>query len=622
MIRRRALAILTGLAIIAAALYAAAVAQPGARAATWTWEVALPGTVVDRSLQAAAASAGADPASARALAAADGATLLVAHQARTLEIGLASGGSVHFAALTKAAGQQAVIAYTATTPQAGEQELVGVVRADIDRVDALLADGSERDLSLNLWRGFSYVASSPSTAAVGIVAYSSGSSIDSVRLPQVVAQSQTVSASAPLYGVFRTSLRDQLLTIAQVDPRTLHQKPGPSLQLKGQWFGNMALSPDGTQLAIEAGMTLRDRHGAPEVQRLMIADLSAMKLIRSVTLGSYTQIRMLAWPEQNRLIEIEQRMSKPYQRDVRSRTALIINTASGRIVARHALTNKLAVRTSLSTPLGLVLLLGSSSLHGTTEQLDLVTADGRVRSISIPVGATKGTLHDSALSVDTSSGHAYVVIAGGTVFDIDLHSMTLTKHVVPGPTGSTLVPPPISRLQANVFAGKIAVASMFHLPNNTTTPAQGVYLIDPSSWTATVLDPTANLFETLGNRLLTYGITTPPRHSNPMTFESGHGLSLYDENGKLVAHLYGHRRFQYIALAPGYGHVIYTGAATVALNPHSGRVAYFGPNDELSFNLETGATLGHAKVSTAVPPLGPPQLIFHGSAAVGEGTFG
>ena len=621
MTHRPAPAVLFGLAIIAAVLYAAAVARPEPRTATWTWGVALPGAVTDRSLQTIAASAGADRGSARSLAAADGATLLVAHHGRTLEVGLSSGGAAHLAVLTRAAGKQAVIAYTATTAQVGEQTLLGVARADVDRVDALLADGSERQLVLNRWRGFSYVASSPNAAAVGIVAYSSGSSIDSVRLPQVVAQSQTVSAPAPLYGVFRTSLRDELLAVARVDPRTLHQMSGPSLPLKGQWFGYMALSPDGTKLAIDAGMSPRTG-GGPATQRLMLVDLTAMKLIRSLTLGGYTQIRALAWPEPNRLIEIEQRMSRPYQRDVRSRTALIIDAASGRILARHVLTNKLAVRTSLSTPLGLVLLLGSSSLHGTTEQLDLVTANGRVSSMTVPVGATKGTLHPSALSVDTSNGHAYVVVAGGTVFEIDLHSMALTKHVVPAPAGSALVPPPISRLQANVFAGKIAVASMFHLPHNTTTPAQGVYLIDPSTWTATAVDPTANLFETLGNRLLTFGITTPSRHSNPMIFESGHGLSLYDENGKLVAHLYGHRRFQYIALTPGYGHVIYTGAATVALNPHNGRVAYFGPNDELSFNLETGANLGHAKISTTVPPLGPPQLIFHGSAAVGEATFG
>lgn len=623
--RRAALAVLTGGAMIAAALYAAAIAQPGARAATWTWQVALPGAVADRSLQAAAAAAGAERGSARSLASADGATLLIARHGQTLEIGLAGGDSIQFAALANAAGRQAVIAYTATTPQAGEQELVGVARADVDGVDALLADGSERELPLNTWRGFTYVASSPSSAAVGIVAYSSGSSIDSVRLPQVVTQSRTVSASKPVYGVFRTSVRDQLqrnqsLTIAQVDPRTLRQQPGPSLQLKGQWFGNMALSPDGTRLAIESGIQPGNRGLA--TQRLTLVDLTRMKLIRSVTLRSYTQIRTLAWPRQNRLIEIEQRMSKPYQRDVRSRTALMINTVSGRIIARHALTNKLAVRTSLSTPLGAVLLLGSSSLHGTTEQLDLVSADGRLRSVTVPVGASKGTLHDSVLTVDANSSDAYVVIAGGTVFDIDLHSMMLSKHVVPAPAGSALVPPPISRLQANVFAGKIAVASLFHLPHNATTPAQGVYLIDPASWTAKVLDPTANLFETLGNRLLTYGITTPPRNSNPMIFESGHGLSLYNESGKLVAHLYGRRRFQYIALAPGYGHVIYTRAATVRLNPRSGRIAYLGPNDELSFNLETGANLGHTSISTAVPPLGPPQLIFRGSAAVGEASFG
>lgn len=621
MTRRRVFAALAAAAIIASALYAAAAARSGARAATWIWNAAVPGSIASAPLQAVAASAGADRGSARELAAADGAVLLVARQGSRLELGLASGGSVKFASLAKTTSAQAVVAYTATTAQAGEQELLGIARADVDRVDAVLADGSERELPMNQWRGFSYVASSASTAAVGVLAYSSGSSIESVRLPQVVTQSQTSSVAAPLYGVFRTSLRDQLLTVAQVDPRTLHQKPGPSVRLKGQWFGPMALSPNGAQMAIEVGMSPRSGQ-AVATQRLMIVDLSSMKLIRSVTLRSYTQIRMLGWPQQDRLIEVEQTMSKPYQRDVRSRKALIINPLSGHVVAENRLTNKLAVRTSLSTPQGLLLLLGSSGLHGTTVQLDLATADGRVRSLTMPVGASKGVLQPSALTSDNTRGHAYLVVTGGVVFDIDLHSMTLTRHVVPAPAGSSLVRPPISRLQANVFAGKIAVASMFHLPHNATIPTQGVYLIDPSTWTAKVVDPTANLFETLGDRLLTYGITTPPHRSNPMVFETGHGLSLYDESGTLVAHLYGSRRFQYIALAPGYGHVIYSGAAAVALNPHSGRVSYFGPNDELTFNLQTGATLGHDKISTAVPPLGPPQLIFRGSAAVGEATFG
>ena len=42
--------------------------------------------------------------------------------------------------------------------------------------------------------------------------------------------------------------------------------------------------------------------------------------------------------------------------------------------------------------------------------------------------------------------------------------MTVTRNLVSAPAGSSLVLPPISRLQAQVFAGKLAVASMFHLP--------------------------------------------------------------------------------------------------------------------------------------------------------------
>jgi hypothetical protein len=618
---RRLLGCLTVSAIVIGALYASAAALPGSRAASWTWDVATPGTVASGPLQSAAATAGADRGSAHEITAADGMVLLVARHAGTLEIGTAANGRVQLEPLSKATGDQAVAVYTAATPQAGEQELVGVARADVDQVDVLLANGSEQELLLNQWRGFSYVAATPSGAAVGVLAYSGGSSIESVRLPQVATQARTASAAIPLYGVFRSSLSGRQLTVAQVDPRTLHQKPGPSLRLQGQWFGPMALSPDGTKLAIEAGTSANHGRG-PAKQRLMLVDLSSMKLIRSTTLDSYTQIRMLSWPQQNRLIEVAQTMSKPYQRDVRSRSALIIDPQSGRLLARHRLTNKLAVRTALSTPFGLVLTLGSSGLHGATVQFDLVRPDGSVHALTIPIGATKNVLRWGAVTADNTSGHAYLVVAGGVIFDIDLHTMTLTRHTVAAPAGSSLVPPPVSRLQANMFAGKLAVASLFRLPHNNTVPAQGVYLIDPSTWTAKVLDPTANLFQSLGDRLLTYGITTPPHRTNPMTFETGHGLSLYDENGKLISHLYGGRRFQYVALIPGYGHVIYNGAKNVTLNPRSGRVTFFGPNDELNFNLETGAALGRGIISTSKPPLGPPQLIFRGASAVGESTFG
>ena len=616
---RRFLRLLAASAAAVATGLVATAAGSGERSASWAWQARVPGEYVGSVLQGAAAADGVN-ANVRQLVSAEGFSLIAAREGGTLLIGTSSGATTQLEPLAQAVGDQPIVVYTGATANAGQQELVGVTRADIDRVTAVLVDGSEHELPLNKWRGFSYVASSASNAAFGILAYSAGSSVGSVRLPQTVTQSETLSATQPLYGIFRTSLRDQQLTVAAVDPRTLHARPGPALQLPAQWLGFMALSPDGSKLAVEAGFA--PIHGGPSQQRMLFVNLSSMRLIRRVTFGSYTAVRALSWPQQNRVIEIEQTMSQPYQRDVRSRSVRIVDPTNGRLIAEHPLTNKLAVRSTASTPLGLLLLLGSSGLHGTTMQLDLVTAAGAVRSLTIPVGTTKNVPSANELAVDGTSGHAYLVVVGGTVFDVDLHSMTMTRHLVSAPVGASLVPPPISRLQAQMFAGKLAVASLFHRPNNNTMPAQGVYLIDPATWTATVLDPTANLFEALGDRLLTYGLMTPAHRTYPAMFEVGHGLSLYDASGTLVSHLYGRRRFQYVALAPGYGHVIYTGSATVALNPHSGRVSFFGPNDELNFNLETGAALGHARVSGSKPPLGPPQLIFRGAASVGESSSG
>lgn len=607
------------LLVLAGGLGAATGARSSARAASWAWQESVPGDPATSALQMAAASAGASRASVRELAVADGFALVAASENGALMIGPASGDQAQLAPLAQAVGDQPLAVYAAAAPDGAQQQLVGVARSDVDRVEALLADGTEQQLPLNQWRGFDYVAASPDKAAVGVLAYSGGDSLGAVRLPQTTTQSQSTSAAVqPIYGVYRTSLRDQALMVAAVDPRTLQPKAGPTLRLRLQWVGSMALSPDGSELALTGAPGPTNGRGFPR-QHVMVVNLASMKEIRAVVLKSYATMPVLSWTESNRLIEIQQVMSQPYQRDVRSRTARIIDPTNGRLIAQHPLTNKLAIRTTVSTPLGLVLLLGSSGWHGPNMQLDLVTPAGGVRTMTIPVGTTKSVTRNSVLAVDRSSGHAYLVVAGGTVFDVDLHSMTTTRHVVPPPAGSSIVPPPVSRLQAQMFAGKLAVASLFHLPHNTTMPTQGVYLIDPATWTATVLDPTANQFTAFGDRLLTYGLTTPPHGVSPATLEMGHGLSLYDASGRLVSHLYGSRRFQYLALVPGYGHIIYNGSHSVTLNPKSGRVSFLGPNDQLIFSLATGAALGGGKISSAKPPLGPPILIFRGSQAVGEG---
>jgi hypothetical protein len=547
----------------------------------------------------------------RRLAEADGLALVATVRHGTVEIGTAAGGRAQLEPLAAAAAGRPVVVYTAATESAGRQELVGVARDDVDRVDAVLVDGSEIDLPLNGAHAFSYLAAAPAAAAAGIVAYAGGSSVGALRLPQTATSGAAAAAAPAVYGLFRSSLRAETLRLARVDPRTLAQAPGPTLPLGGAWASFMALSPGGEELAL--GLTSTTKQAS---QQLLLVDLPTMRIVRRETLAGDATIRVLSWPRDDRLIEIRQVLSRPYQRDVVSRTAQVVDPRTGGVVASRPLTNRLAIRGSVTTPRGLVLLLGSSSLHGPDVRLALVTPDGLVRTASVPVGAEHGTTRPNVLAVDARAGHAYVVVADGTVFDVDLDTMTSVRHTVAAPAGAALVAPPISRLQASVFGGRLAVAGLFS--SAAGRPAQGVYLVDPTTWKATVLDPAANLFEAFGDRLLTYGLTTPPRRTGPPTFEEGRGLSLYDAAGKLVAHLYGTRTFQYVALAPGFGHVVYSGpSSSVKLNPRSGRVVWLGPNDELIFDLETGAALGHAAISTARPPLGPPLLIFPGAPTVG-----
>ncbi|MGD0715995.1 MAG: hypothetical protein ABSB24_17700 [Gaiellaceae bacterium] len=621
MIGRRVRLGLVAIAIVLTlgGLLAAAQARSSARTATWTWQASLPGDRADTAADAVAAAAGADPASVRELAAADGFNLLAASEQGVLVIGPASAGRAQLEPLTQATGDQPLVVYAAATPTGGQQELVGVARADVDRVEALLADGSEQPLPLNQWRGFDYVAPTPNEDAVGLLASSGSESLGAVRLPQTSTLSEGASAAAqPVYGLFRTSLRDQALSLARVDPRTLKPKTGPKLDLRAQWVNFMALSPDATQLAlVTAPVPANGRPSSRE--RLQRVDLASMKVLSTRWINGDT-IRTLSWPRPDRLIEIRQVMSQPYQRNVVSRTARVVDPATGRVIASHALTNKLAIRSAVSTPLGLVLLLGSSGLHGETVQLDLIPPDGGVGTVTIPVGAVKNVTRANGLAVDASSGHAYVVVAGGSVFDVDLHTMTITRHLVSAPAGASTLLAPVSFLQAQVFAGKLAVAGLFHRPGSSTLATQGVYLIDPTTWQASVLDPAANTFTALGDRLLTYGLTAAPRHAIPANLEQGHGLSLYDTTGKQISHLYGNRRFQNVDLVPGYGHVIYNGphSSTVAIKPRSGRIVYLGPNDQLIFDLESGRPLGGAKLSSTTPPLGPPLLIYRGAADIGE----
>jgi hypothetical protein len=434
------------LAVLAAGLLTASGASSGARAATWTWSTDVPGDP----LAAGVSAGGAGAADVRELAAVDDFILLASGRDGQLVVGAADGdhlGEARFEPLGDVAGAQPMIVYNAATPEGAQQEVVGVARADVDHVDATLTDGRVQELPLNEWRGFSYSAADAGDAAVSIVAYAGGASVGAVRLPQTAAQAQSADpAVAPVYGLFRAFLVGQTAVLARVNARTL-QPAEPRLQLRTQGAAGIALSPDGGELALVAAAP---SHPA----RLAIVNLNTMQIARTLPVREANTIRALSWPQPDRLIELRQVMKGPYKRNVGSRTVDAIDPATGARIGASTLTNKLSIRGSVSTPAGLVLLLGSSGLHGPNVQLALATPGGRAETVQVPVGARKGVTRSAMLTASSSNGHAYVAVAGGVVFDVDLNTMSLTRHAVTPPPAATKVPPPIGFLQAQVrFAG-------------------------------------------------------------------------------------------------------------------------------------------------------------------------
>lgn len=161
----------------------------------WTWDTpAAPGDPAPRPLVVAAGES-----ELRELAAAGELVLAAAERDGVVVVGAGSGGDVELQPLAEVAGSEPLVVYAAGTPDGGEQLLVGVARSDVDRVDAILGDGTVRQLALNEWRAFAYEALSPTDAASSLVAYADGSAAGAVRVPATTVQAQG-AAQAPRSG--------------------------------------------------------------------------------------------------------------------------------------------------------------------------------------------------------------------------------------------------------------------------------------------------------------------------------------------------------------------------------------------------------------------------------------
>jgi hypothetical protein len=509
-------------------------------------------------------------------------------------------------ALTDLAAGQALVAWTAPIVGGG-QEVVGVARNDVAAVLAVFADGTTRLLALDTLDGFADTNRDAQLTDLQAID-ATGSTVGEIAVPPTAPScAQTVcrilsadraTATAPLYGLF--SLPDRghrvvgyggRMMVSRVDPNTL-SPVGKRLPLP-EYFWPQALSPDGTRLLGSSNNT-----GVSIIDLQHLTENTTLKKRLQTDLGSLTS-RAAAWPTDNRVIVLAQGYSEPYHRNVAGRTLLGIDPSSGSIVWRHKLTNKLGLFGTQTVGGKLVLLLGDSSLRRTTETIVVVSPTGQLRSSTVDIPRVNSRFQEAKLlGTNGRSPAAYLVSASGTIFSIDLDTARATDHTVkPPPNAPANAPGMYTNIPAAATLGNNIVATGLFTRSNGR-PRTGIYLFDTTTWTAQLVDRDATRFATGDNRIITYTGAVPPiAVSRPGRELGGTGITIYDQNGARLHHLYGERKFLAVGFAPSFAYAF-------TLTPTGGKQRVFIPQagKRLLFDPATGKSLGNSVTGTISSP--------------------
>ncbi len=445
----------------------------------------------------------------------------------------------------------------------------GAAQPEVTRVVASLVDGSERELTIDAGT-VAYQAVSPNESARTVQAYAGDQIVASITLtvacggstgpcpavapPSATTPSTTAPSTTPLSATvpgtpassnpasaaamptyaFVGDLFAGDATLARVDPRTL-AAVGRGLRLSAQYMPWFDRSPDGGQVVLAA-------RAKPLVT---IVDLASLRIVRTLPLGSAgDEARALAWLDDNRLVAVVQRMSQPTRRYVRERTAVTLDTTTGRVVARKPLTNELAIHGVAASRDRLVLVLRSSLGKGSTVELAVIEPTGSVRTRQIEVGTSGGALNQVSLAVEPSGERAFLLRtairrATPPVIAVDLDTLATTSHAVRAEHEGSLDPAMLVTLRAAVLDDRHLVA--FGAVGASTrsygiqVPAAGIFAIDTRTWTARQIDARGSQFQIDDGRVVSYGSSS--NSSDLQSRPGGSGVSISEPAASTRLHL-------------------------------------------------------------------------------------
>jgi hypothetical protein len=415
--------------------------------------------------------------------------------------------------------------------------------------------------------------------------------------------------SATLYGFARAYAGSSLFSM--VDPTTL--KPvGKELSVP-EAFGQPRLSPDGKHLVLVSARVPggRDR-GEPVLALVQLPSMRFDSAIQPRLDADLAGMTILddAWNGSRQLVVVAARIGVTRPWRPISEELVAIDPASG---AREW---SRSVNAALS-PAGIGVVRGEVILllEGRTAKVRgrgrvlAVSSTGQIRSSSLSLLARGNGFAPGELVV--TSSNAYVVAPLGRVFAIDPGTARTTLHRVATPRGAPTTSPPFPFLNASPVGANIVATNLFGSPDGWARA--GIYLIDTSTWTARLLDPTTPAWFTTGGSLVTFTESGQFRLPSSWTTK-GTGVRIYDANGNLRSHLYGTQAFERALVSPGFAAVDLP--AVQPRTPEPTLPAQFRAwyaalrFDELVFDPATGKSLG-TRVQVGYPPelirRGPPN---------------